>query len=297
MIWWLPFLEGVLWIGRELRGLGSQDHASLYMAANLFMLEALSAKRSLPTNLAKEQPLDAVEEHAPHALSFWSLATYAEATGIPRQTASRKLENLVKSGQFVFDGKGYRPQRASLAPFPQSIPVFGLARWLLHADGHDATAFRSPELVKEWGALVRHYISAYLALVKPRRSLSGSISDVSVQLAIGALHAAEVRRYCDLNGPRSQPDFENYRALSPHVIDAPHSLRKIAQLCGISVDKCRNECRRLATIQKVVRITGAEYLVLDGPWREEKISGCRTLFTEEVELHLGRFLRSLALSS
>ncbi|SJZ40705.1 hypothetical protein SAMN02745126_00915 [Enhydrobacter aerosaccus] len=286
-----------MWIGRELRGLGGQDQASLYMAANLFMLEALSSERNAPTNLATERPFDAVEEHALHALSFWSLASYAEATGIPRQTASRKLENLVENGQFVFDGKGYRPRQTALAPFRQSIPVFGLARWLLHANGHDATEFRSPELVKEWSALLRHYISAYLALVKPRRSLSGSLSDVSVQLALGALHAAEVRRYCDLNGPRSRPDFENYRALSPHVVDAPHSLRKIAQLCGIPVDKCRNECRRLATIQKVVRMIGAEHVALDGSWREEKVSGCRTLFTEEVELHLSRFFRSLALNS
>ena len=120
----------------------------------------------------------------------------------------------MRRGTFVGQSDGsYRLSQLREDIVDLSTPAFGFARWIAVAHGWPVSALGRPQSIWTYGSLVRHYFSAYIALVKGRRMQTGGISHVPVQMSLMLILVMKVARLLQLEGPPAKHDFTTWISL------------------------------------------------------------------------------------
>ena len=161
VLWVRPFLETCLFVNNHYRSLGEQDEALLLAAAWKFFSDDIASNRNLLTSIGTHPAESALAKISPEHFRGITLATFIETTGIPRNTASRRLDDLVKQGRLNISGDGtYRLANTPLELLDLAKPVYMFAQWMLTFHGLPFSALGAPKSLLSFGSLVRHFLTA-----------------------------------------------------------------------------------------------------------------------------------------
>lgn len=291
LLWARPFLEGALVANQCYRAVGDEDEALLYLAACRFLLSDVAARAdSLVAvgNLPMRQGLSALR---PEEFPASHIGALVEATGIPRETARRKLTGLVRGGLVAVDGHGaFRLVAVRDDLLALSAPAFAFARWMLSIQGWPPGALGEPLSLRSFIALGGAYLAVYLSLLKSRRVLTGTTSHVPAQLGINLVHVVQIESLLAREGPPRDWSFDTFVPLSRRVFDVPCHLRVVADLAGMKLPAVRASCRRLAKDGFVTLLDG-ETLVVGGASYRKEMVGSRRLYPQETRDALQTFAR------
>ena len=175
--WAWPFMEGCLWVNKRFRTVGDQDEALLYLTAWHFLMADIANSQELLGSVGNLPVRTGLSQLSPERFRPSSIASFIEETGIPRETARRKLAALVGRGIFTGNNEGaYQLATLDEAIIDVIVPAFGLARWMAGIYDWPANALGHPVSLRSHGGLIRHYLAAYLAMVKARRIHTGRVS-------------------------------------------------------------------------------------------------------------------------
>ena len=296
-LWLRPFLETCLWANSHYRSLGEQDEALLLAAAWKFFADDVASSRELLAKAASRPAGSALAELRPEQFRGITLATFIETTGIPRNTVSRRLDDLVKGGRLNISGDGtYRLATTPVEMLDLAKPVYIFAQWMLVFRGLPASALGEPKSLLSFGSLVRHFLAAYIALLKGRRINTGNTAHTGVQLSIMLLQAMNVERQITLEGPSAGWGFRRYQTISASSLDQPYLIEQVAALADISAPNARKSCRQLAELGLITLKDSSSYTVggakLTAEIIELKNRGHRRYYSPEVEQSLVRFTRN-----
>lgn len=290
--WAWPFMEGCLWVNRRFRTVGDQDEALLFLTAWHFLMADIANSQELLGSVGNLPVRAGLARLSPERFRPSSIASFIEETGIPRETARRKLAALVGRGVFVTNNDGtYQLATLDEAIIDVIVPAFGLARWMAAINGWPPAALGQPVSVRSHGGLIRHYLAAYLAMVKARRIHTGRVSHVPVQMAIMLLQTMKVERKLKLEGPAPAADFQAYVALSLPLQDEPYYVRQIARLCDLPLDAVRTSCRQLDEDNGLVTRDGSEALRIGGRHLTTETYGNRRFYSLEIQQRVNQFTR------
>jgi len=296
LAWIRPFLEIALLVNRRFRAVGDQDQALLYLGAWHFLMSDVAQRRDLVTGIGGLPMREGLARLCPAEFPASHMAAIVEETGIPRETARRKLAGLVRDGIVVVlpDGAVRLAQpRDDILELAE--PSFALARWILASRGWPPDALGEPRSLLSFLSLARHYLAVYLSLLKSRRRLTGTVSHVPLQLGLSLLNVLRVEDLLAREGPPAALDFEAFVPLSRRVFDLPIYLRPLTEITGLSLAELRAACRRLADSSGFITLVGTEALKLGGPNYGPESVGDRRFYPEETRRALQAFtLRATA---
>ncbi len=290
--WAWPFMEGCLWVNKRYRTVGDQDEALLFLTAWHFLMADIANSQELLGSVGNLPVRAGLARLAPERFRPSSIASFIEETGIPRETARRKLAALVARGVFVTNNDGtYQLATLDEVILDVIVPAFGLARWMASINGWPPATLGQPVSVRSHGGLIRHYLAAYLAMVKARRIHTGRVSQVPVQMAIMLLQTMKVERKLKLEGPANASDFQTYVALSLPLLDEPYYLCQIAHLCDLPLDSVRTSCRQLDEDNGLVTRDGSEALRIGGLQLSTDTVGSRRFYSLEIQQRVSQFTK------
>ena len=296
VLWVRPFLETCLFVNNHYRSLGEQDEALLLAAAWKFFSDDIASNRNLLTSIATHPAESALAKISPEHFRGITLATFIETTGIPRNTASRRLDDLVKQGRLQVSGDStYRLASTPLEILDLAKPTYIFAQWMLVFCGLTPSALGEPKSLLSFGSLVRHLLAAYVALLKGRRVTTGNTPHMGVQLALMLLHSVAVGRRVTLEGPSEGWGFRRYQLIALDIQTQPYFVREIAALSDLSVPVVRKSCRQLAELG-LLAVEDSEKISVGGPQLSPEEMGAqvraRRLYSVEMEQSLVRFTRN-----
>ena len=127
-------------------------------------------------------------------------------------------------------------------------PTYIFAQWMLVFCGLAPSALGEPKSLLSFGSLVRHFLAAYVALLKGRRVNTGNTAHMGVQIALMLLHSVAVSRRVTLEGPSEGWGFRRYQLIALDIQTQPYFIREIAALTDLSVPVVRKSCRQLAEL-------------------------------------------------
>ena len=290
LLWARPFMEGCVWTNRRYRAIGDQDEMLLYLAAWHFLMNDIAASRDLMDTIGGLPATQGLATLSPDRFRASSLASLVEETGIPRQTARRKVAALVARGTFIaHDDSTFRLARMSDEIFDLSVPAFGLARWMLTFHGWPVEALGEPKSLRSFNGLIRSYLSAYLMLAKQRRIHTGGISQVPIQFGLMLMHVLKVEQALSLEGPPRRWDVLSFAAVALRLMGEPYALRDLARTIDLPLSVVRSNCRRLADVNGLVTLLDAETLKVGGPGFGGPVPDNRRFYSLEIEQRLSHF--------
>ena len=292
LLWARPFLEGCLWINRRFRHVGDQDEALLYLAAWHFLMGDIAANADVLGDIGRLPAEKGLLRLDLEDFRASPIAALAEETGIPRETVRRKASGLVRRGVFLVRRDGTFQLAAVTTDILDLLqPAQAFGQWVLLIHGVPPSALGQPRSVRSFGALVRHYLAAYLAQLRSRRIHTGAMSHVPVQVCLMLLHALKVERRMALQGPPDRWDFPTFIEISRHLFDEPYYLRQVSDMAGLSLAFVRASCRRLADLHGLVTLGEGDVLQIGGSKLNAANVGDRRFYSRDVEQRLTVFAR------
>jgi predicted transcriptional regulator len=296
VLWVRPFLETCLFVNNHYRSLGEQDEALLLAAAWKFFSDDIASNRNLLTSIGTHPAESALAKISPEHFRGITLATFIETTGIPRNTASRRLDGLVKQGRLQVSGDStYRLASTPLEMLDLAKPTYIFARWMLVFCGLPPSVLGEPGSLLSFGSLVRHYLAAYVELLKGRRVNTGNTAHIGVQLSIMLLHSVAVDRQLTLEGPSAGWGFRRYQLIAVDIKDQPYFIRELAALTDLPVQVVRRSCRQLEELG-FVAVKDNEAITVGGTTLPPEVMGAenrnRRMYSVEMEQSLVRFTRN-----
>lgn len=247
--WWHPALECLVATQKLFRRFDDDDLTALYLAAWRFALEQLDTQHKPATEdriLAFITQLDAARFEGAN------VARYAEVTGIPRETARRKLDKASAMGLLDrVDDARYRLRAFSADILPMFENCLGLARALLACLGrtpaHEGADLPAPA----WIALMHAYIVLVLGFWSARRRMTRVSSAISVQSVIELLTVLKSYRRLAIEGATSKVDLATFLSAAPKIRKSPYFVSQIAFVSGLPLNQVRRMCRYLETQGKL----------------------------------------------
>ena len=296
VLWVRPFLETCLFVNNHYRSLGEQDEALLLAAAWKFFSDDIASNRNLLTSIGTHPAEAALPKIGPEHFRGITLATFIETTGIPRNTASRRLDDLVKQGRLQVSGDGtYRLASTPLEILDLAKPTYIFAQWMLVFYGLPPSALGEPKSLLSFGSLVRHLLAAYVALLKGRRVTTGNTAHIGVQLCLMLLHSLAVSRQLILEGPSAGWGFRRYQLIALGLQDQPYFIREIAALADLPVAVARKSCRQLEELG-LIAVKDNEAVTVGGVQLSPEEMGAenraRRIYSVEMEQSLVRLTRN-----
>jgi hypothetical protein len=250
--WWHCSLEGLVFTQRLFRRLQDDDLAALYLAAWLFALDQADRKGIGTADLWSNASIMAGDTTW---LTAVPVSEFADITGIPRETARRKLRDASKLLLVTPAGKdGFLLKSFSAEVQPLQEPCLGLARTLLASMAGNAS---EPPLRLEGGSearLLRPYLDYILSLWVSRRQVTRISSAVSVQSAMELITTLKVIRRLSLKGICRQIDVATFLREVPAVRTTPYFISQVALICGLPVGQTRRMFRSLEAHGRVAFI-------------------------------------------
>ena len=187
-----------------------------------------------------------------------SIAQLSEATGIPRETVRRKLEEATEFRIVERCGRtGFRLSFLSADILPLFADCLALAHQLLHALGRRLADRQSSLSLASWIALMQSYLSVILGAWAERRSVTRGAAAVSVQISIELMTTLKIYRRLAATGRLSRLDLAAVLGLVPECWATPYFIVQIAAIARLDVGRVRRMCRNLAS-QKKVRFSGGD---------------------------------------
>lgn len=289
LLWARPFLEGALWVTRRFGTVGDQDEALLYLAAWQFLMADFAAHPERAAGFGSLPMEEALAFVRPEEFPAAPAMSLVEETGIPRETARRKLAAMARRGLVVARRDGtFQVARATPDILDLALPASGLARWMLSIHGWPPDCLGEPRSLRSFGALARHYLATYLAFLKPRRIHTGTLSHVPVHIALMLVHLGRIESRIALEGPPARWDFAAYIRGSRQAFAEPILLKQVARMCGLSLAEARTTCRRLS---EIVTLVDSDTLTLGGSTYRGDDVGLRRFYPVEAEQRLRVFTR------
>jgi cytosine/adenosine deaminase-related metal-dependent hydrolase len=169
------------------------------------------------------------------------------------------------------------------------------AQWMLTFHGLPFSALGAPKSLLSFGSLVRHFLTAYVALLKSRRINTGPTPHVGVKLAMFLLQSMKMERLLTLEGPEAAWSFSRYQMLSLRTLDQPYFISQIAALADVPVEVVRNSCRSLEELGQI-QVVDSHTVKVGGPHLTPEMilaaARARLFYSVEMEQGLIRFTRN-----
>lgn len=245
-------LECVLSTLKHFRRFDDDDITALYLC---LWIQALESQDRIPPSV--EYSVSNFMSVLSNPVSAGaSLAQLSEATGIPRETVRRKLEEAVKFRIVErCTRSGFRLSFLSADILPLFADCLALANQLLHALGRPPSDREATLSLASWVTLMRSYLSVILGAWAERRSMTRGAAAVSVQISVELMTALKIYRRLAATGRLSRVDLAVVLGLVPECWATPYFLVQIAAIARLDIGHVRRMCRNLAR-QKKVRFSG-----------------------------------------
>jgi hypothetical protein len=226
------------------RRFDDDDITALYLAAWWIALDDLAASGPVVGGQSFSGFVAAFDESR---LSGTTSSRLSDLTGIPRETARRKLEKACTLRIITrTDGSEFRLRTLSTDIVPMFDHCVALADSILGAlnrtrvrDGRDLP-------VGHWVVLMRSYVLVMLNFWSVRRAITRGASAVSVQVAIEILTSLKIYRRLAETGRLLRADLPMVLELAPACGTTPYFIAQIATIAHLDVTKVRRMCRNLA---------------------------------------------------
>ena len=191
-------------------------------------------------------------------LSGMTLVQLSELTGIPRETARRKL----KRANELLIIEQFGEARFRLCAFSADImPLFdnciALADATLGCLHKPRTRQVADLSVGSWICLMQDFFQVMTTFWSVRRSLTRGASAVSVQVAIELVTTLKMLRLVGARGASLTVDLVTALALAPECHRTPYFLAQVAAMVHLDLVRVRRMCRHLSE-HKRIEFTGAD---------------------------------------
>lgn len=247
-------LECVLSALTHFRRFDDDDITALYLC---LWIQALESQERIPASVAYSVSNFMSVLSNPMSAGA-SLAQLSEATGIPRETVRRKLEEAVKFRIVERCARnGFRLSFLSADIVPLFADCLALANQLLQALGRPPPDREATLSLASWITLMRSYLSVILGAWAERRSITRGAAAVSVQISIELMTTLKIYRRLAATGRLSRVDLAVVLGLVPECWATPYFLVQIAAIARLDLGRVRRMCRNLA-LQKKVRFSGTD---------------------------------------
>ena len=242
--WWHASQECLVAALNLYRRFDDDDISALYIATWLSALEeiqdgALAAgEGSIVGLMARLEPTH---------FSGIGMARLCDITGIPRETARRKLDKAVDLMLIECIGKArFRLRALSTDIMPLFENCIALADTTLGCLDKPRTRQVSDLTAESWVALMHEFFSVMLAFWSVRRSVTRGASVVSVQVAIELLTTLKIYRKVATTGASPRISLQDALAIAPHCHKTRYYLVQIAEISHLPMVRVRRMCRNLA---------------------------------------------------
>lgn len=242
--WWHCSQECLVATLNLFRRFDDDDIAAVYIATWLSALEEIQ-DGALATGAHSIVSL--MSELDPARFSGISLARLCDITGIPRETARRKLDKAADLLLIERVGEArFRLRALSADIMPLFENCIALADGALHCLDQPRTRAASDLTAEAWVILMRDFFSVMLTFWSVRRSITRGPSVVSVQIAIELLTTLKIYRRIAATGRSSPISLLDAMTIAPDCRKTPYYVVQIAAISHLPIAHVRRMCRNLA---------------------------------------------------
>ena len=255
--WWHCANECLLATLHQFRRFDDDDITALYLAIWQKTLKAAheASNSSLEYSVSN---LVSLVSAAVGAGASASLVELSDATGIPRETARRKLDESAAFRVIARSDDGtFRLASVSADIVPLFENCTALAMQVLDVLRRPVEGKPAHLSLASWTNLMEAYLSVILAWWAMRRSTTRGSAVVSVQCTIEVLTILKMHRRLAASGRASRLDLRTALSLTVECWATPYLLSQIASISRLNVEHVRRMCRSLAA-QGRIRFSGAE---------------------------------------
>lgn len=242
--WWHCSQECLMATLNLFRRFDDDDITAVYIATWLSALEEIH-DGALATGA--NSIVGMMSELDPARFSGISLARLCDNTGIPRETARRKLDKAADLLLVERVGEArFRLRALSTDIMPLFENCIALADGTLHCLDQPRTRAASDLNAEAWVILMRDFFSVMLTYWLVRRSITRGPSLVSVQIAIELLTTLKIYRRIAATGRSSRISLLDAISIVPECHKTPYYVVQIASISHLPTAHVRRMCRNLA---------------------------------------------------